>query len=85
MRSDVSAHRSKPNFKRGVSPTPRVLRSAACGNRNAPLHSALGRDIFSEEEKRQALILRGMRLPLSAVCRRPKMPFVGTDNSLEIS
>lgn len=85
MRSDVSAHHSEPNFKRGASPTPGVLRSAACGNRNAPLHSALGRDTFSEEEKRQALILRGMRLPLSAVCRRPKMPFVGTDNSLEIS
>ena len=56
-----------------------------CGNWNARLHSALGRDTFSEEEKRQALIPRGMRLPLSALCRRPKMPFVGTDKSLEIS
>lgn len=85
MRSDGLTHRSKHNFRRGASPTPRALRRAACGNRYAQLLSALGPDIFSEEEIMQALILRGMRLPLSAVCRRPKMPFVGTDNSLEIS
>lgn len=42
-------------------------------------------DIFSQDERLQALIVRGMRLPFSSVCRRPKMPFVGTDSSLEIS
>lgn len=55
------------------------------GTRMPGFTQLLGVIIFSEEEKRQALILRGMRLPLSAVCRRPKMPFVGTDKSLEIS